>query len=171
MVGLPLLELSVRALVWLIEDTWRSTVAAATAVLPADAQVTLLYVAASDAEGVVEGTRAGLLGRPRPPHGRPAPLRGISEEAARGLLADAEAELGRPARGLVRRGRLEREVLAAARQADLLVMARDGDRSRLGPRSLGPHARFVVDHAPCSVLLVWPGETPALSTIPPPPRH
>jgi len=40
---------------------------------------------------------------------------------------------------------------------DLLVLARDGDRSRAGPASLGPGARFVVDHAPCQVLLVWPG--------------
>jgi hypothetical protein len=38
---------------------------------------------------------------------------------------------------------------------DLLVLARDGDRSRPGPHSLGPAARFAVDHAPCRVLLVW----------------
>jgi hypothetical protein len=31
----------------------------------------------------------------------------------------------------------------------LLIVARDGDRSRLGPKSLGHHTRFVVDHAPC----------------------
>jgi hypothetical protein len=28
------------------------------------------------------------------------------------------------------------------------LLARDGDRSRLGPKSLGPADRFVVDHAP-----------------------
>src|SRR5487761_314466 len=49
-----------------------------------------------------------------------------------------------------RRGRLEREV-AAADGADLLILARDGDRTRLGPKSLGPASRFVVDHAPCPV--------------------
>jgi hypothetical protein len=54
---------------------------------------------------------------------------------------------------------------------DILVLARDGDRERLGPRSLGPMARFVVDHAPCRVLLIWPDVTPALTTIPPPPRR
>jgi len=52
---------------------------------------------------------------------------------------------------------------------DILVLARDGDRERLGPRSLGPDARFVVDHAPCRVLLIWPDITPELTTIPPPP--
>ena len=49
---------------------------------------------------------------------------------------------------------------AAAEGADLLVLARDGDRSRVGPHSLGPAARFVVDHAPCRVLLVWPDRPP-----------
>jgi hypothetical protein len=52
---------------------------------------------------------------------------------------------------------------------DILVLARDGDRERLGPRSVGPAARFVVDHAPCRVLLIWPDVAPALRTIPPPP--
>jgi hypothetical protein len=62
-------------------------------------------------------------------------------------------------------------VRAAAEGADLLVVARDGDRSRLGPASLGPATRFVVDHAPCPVLLVWPEQTPAVGSIPPPPPH
>jgi nucleotide-binding universal stress UspA family protein len=66
-------------------------------------------------------------------------------------------------------GRAERAVVAASAQADLLVMARDGDRSRLGPKSLGKAARFVVDHAACPVLLVWPESAPALGTIPSPP--
>jgi hypothetical protein len=49
------------------------------------------------------------------------------------------------------------------------VLARDGDRTRLGPHSLGPHSRFIVDHAPCPVLLVWPEPPPGPSTLPPPP--
>jgi hypothetical protein len=36
------------------------------------------------------------------------------------------------------------------------VIARDGDRRHAGPHSIGKHARFVLDHAPCRVLLVWP---------------
>ena len=67
------------------------------------------------------------------------------------------------------RGRVEREVVRAVAQGvDLLVVARDGDRSRLGPHSLGPATRFVVDHAPCAVLLVWPDEPPGVGSIPPP---
>ena len=70
----------------------------------------------------------------------------------------------------MRHGRVEREVVTACAGADLLVLARDGDDERLGPKSLGRHARFVVDHAPCRVLLVWPGEPPA-ADLPPPPPH
>jgi predicted nuclease with TOPRIM domain len=37
--------------------------------------------------------------------------------------------------------------VTAAAGADLLILARDGDRTRLGRKSLGKTARFVVDHA------------------------
>ena len=46
-----------------------------------------------------------------------------------------------------------------------------GDRSRLGPHSLGPASRFVVDHAPCPLLLVWPEPAPGLTTMPGAPPH
>ncbi|GGN95285.1 hypothetical protein GCM10011579_095680 [Streptomyces albiflavescens] len=61
--------------------------------------------------------------------------------------------------------------MAAAEGADLLILARDGDRTHLGPRSLGPASRFIVDHAPCPVLLVWPEAAPGTDTIPRPPPH
>jgi nucleotide-binding universal stress UspA family protein len=89
--------------------------------------------------------------------------------AAAALLDDAAARLGRPAARLPRRGRVEREVVLAADGAELLICARDGDRAHLGPRSLGPAARFVIDHAPCPVLLVWPEQPPAADSLPPPP--
>jgi nucleotide-binding universal stress UspA family protein len=159
-----------RVLVWIVEDTWEATVAEAAALAPADAAITLLHVAATEVEAVAGGARRGLLGRrppPPPPHARP--LRAISEEAAQALLAEARERLGRNARLVACRGRVEREVVAAAGAADLLVLARDGDHQRLGPHSLGPAARFVVDHAPCRVLLVWPDEAPGVETLPPPP--
>jgi nucleotide-binding universal stress UspA family protein len=61
-------------------------------------------------------------------------------------------------------------VVATAERADLLIIARDGDLTHLGHKSLGPVSRFVVDHAPCPVLLVWPETPPSLTTIPPPPQ-
>jgi nucleotide-binding universal stress UspA family protein len=165
-----------RALVWIVEDTWEATVAEAAAFLPADAEVTLLHVAPGDVEELAEGSRHGLLGRRRHPgHAKPPappePLRAISDEAAESLLADARERLGREARTERRRGRVGHEVAAAAEGMDLLVLARDGDHSRLGPRSLGPGARFAVDHAPCRVLLVWADAPPGVDTIPPPPAH
>ena len=158
-----------RTLVWIVEDTWEATVAEAAALVPPDTAITLLHVAPADVEELAGGGRRGLLGRhppPPPEHG----IRAISDEAAQALLDDARERIGRPAETVARRGRVEREVVAAAQDADLLVLARDGDRKRLGPKTLGPPARFVVDHAPCRVLLVWADEPPGVETIPPPPH-
>ena len=74
-----------RALVWIVEDTWEATVAEAAAFLPADAEVTLLHVAPEDVEGLAEGSRHGLLGRrrpPPPPPGGHAPLRAIAASSS-----------------------------------------------------------------------------------------
>jgi|SRR5450755_299321 len=158
-----------RALVWIIEDTWEATVAEAAAFLPSDADITLLHVASTEPETIARAARRGLLGRHQPARGAPEPLQAISEQAAEQLLADAQTRLGRPATLRALRGRVEHEVVSAAEDIDVLVLARDGDRERLGPHSLGPTARFVVDHAPCRILLIWPDEVPALTTIPPPP--
>jgi nucleotide-binding universal stress UspA family protein len=142
-----------RVLVWIVAETWPATVTAAAVFLPADADVTLLHVRAVDAESVARGARDALLGRPR----RAAePLEAIPDQGARDLLADAQAAFGRQAVLEARSGRVEHEVVAAADTADLLVLARDQDHAHRGPRSLGPAARYVVDHAPCAVLLIWP---------------
>ena len=146
-----------RALVWIVEETWQATVAAAAAYLPADADVTLLYVR-SDAETLARGARSALLGRSPRPNGEV--LDAISDQGARDLLADARAVLGRQAALDARSGRIEREVVAAAGAAALLVLARDHAHAHRGPGSLGPTARSVVDHAPCAVLLIWP-DTPS----------
>jgi nucleotide-binding universal stress UspA family protein len=159
-----------RAVVWTTERSWETCVDEAAALLPADADITLLCVLDANVEAVAAAGRMGLLGRRPPPHEEPT-FAQMSAEAAARLLADAEARLGRPARTEVRRGRVEREVVAACDGADLLVLARDGER-KLGPPSLGKHQRFVVDHAPCRVLLVWPDEIPPgppADELPPPP--
>jgi nucleotide-binding universal stress UspA family protein len=158
-----------RALVWIIEDTWQATIDEATQFLPDDAEITLLHVTSTEPETVTRAARRGLLGRHPPPPPAPQELQTISEQAAQELLTEAQAQLGRPATLQARRGRVEREVVAAADDTDILILARDGDRDRLGPRSLGPATRFVIDHAPCRVLLIWPDNTPELRTIPPPP--
>jgi nucleotide-binding universal stress UspA family protein len=71
--------------------------------------------------------------------------------------------LGRRATLDARRGRVGHEVVAAAQKMDLLVLARDRDRTDGGPPSLGPTARFVIDHSRCPLLLVFadPSKTDA----------
>ncbi len=138
-----------KTVVWLVEGTWEACVDAARA-LPDP--VVLLHVIGPDTAEALAGARAGLLGRAVPSGGDPDPF-GAAQTA---LLDAAQTRLGRPAARIGRRGRPEREVLAVCGTDDLLVVARDGDRSRPGPHSLAPPTRFVVDHAPCRVLLVWP---------------
>lgn len=157
--------------IWVVEATWQACVDAARTRVPAGADIVLLHVTAEEIPAAARGAYAGLLGRGRPerdPGRRVEELAAISAEK---LLQAAARRLERPCTRLERRGRPEREVTAAVEEADLLILARDGDRTRLGPRSLGPASRFVVDHAPCPVLLVWPGPAPGVASIPPPPPH
>ena len=150
-----------RVVMWIAEGTWETCVDGAAALLNDAATVALVHVSAPDAEAVASGAHTGLLGRRR--HGHGLSLAAVSEEEAHGLLALARERLGRGAELEARRGRPEVELIAAAQGADLLVLARDGAPAG-GPASLSPRARFVLDHAPCPVLLV-PG-----SAGPPPPR-
>jgi nucleotide-binding universal stress UspA family protein len=155
----------VRIVVWVTEGGWEACVDAAREL--AGGQVVLLHVVDTGTVEVVAGARAALLGRAMPAGGPAVEAALGAAQAA--LLDAAEARLGRPAERIGRRGRVEREVVAACGDAGLLVLARDGDHLRLGPRSLGHATRFVLDHAPCRVLLVWPDEPPDLATLPPPP--
>jgi nucleotide-binding universal stress UspA family protein len=153
-----------KVLVWIAEGTWQTSVSAA-ALLAGAAEVTLVHVCAPEAETVARGAHVGLLGRqPRRPAG--PPLEALSREEAQGLLEAARERLGRDAQLVALRGRLERELIEAARGADVLVVARDGPAAT-GPGSLGPGARFVLDHAPCPVLLV-PGAPGAPGPLPRP---
>ncbi|MEU6807971.1 universal stress protein [Streptomyces sp. NPDC046831] len=158
-----------RVIAWLVEGTWPACVDAVRTHAPHAREVVLLHVSGAEVPGVAHGAFAGLLGRGRPERDPGDRLAALGDTSAAELLDAAAARLGRPCERLERTGRVERAVVAAAEGADLLVVARDGDRARLGPHSLGPAARFAVDHAPCPVLLVWPERAPGLSTLPPPP--
>jgi nucleotide-binding universal stress UspA family protein len=153
-------------LVWITEDTWDACVDAARTLAPGGQDVALLHVLDGAAVAAARGAFGGLLGRAGPdPMAR---LEAMADEAVTELLDAAEARLGRPAERIRRRGRPEHQVTEAARDAALLVVARQG--AEAGPKSLGKAARFVVDHAPCPVLLIWPGPVPDDPPGPPPPR-
>ena len=156
---------------WIVEGTWQACVDAARDHSAADAEIVLLHVLDEEIAYAAHASFAGLLGRS---HRDRDPALLIDEQmtkAAHELLLQAEDRLGRPSTSEVRSGRVEREVVEAAQGADLLIVARDGDRSRLGPKSLGRQSRFIVDHAPCPVLVIWPETAPGVDGIPPPPRH
>jgi nucleotide-binding universal stress UspA family protein len=155
-----------RVVVWINELGWEGCVDQARELIPPGAQISLLHVSPRDVEELAVVGRERLLGRrPKPQPG--PPLREIAAEEALALLERARTRLGRPAELDARSGRVEREVVKACAGADLLVLVRDG-KPRLGPPSFGPRTRFVVDHAPCRVLVVWAQEPPGIETIPVP---
>ncbi|MGW0770572.1 universal stress protein [Streptomyces sp. NPDC002676] len=160
-----------KVIAWITEGTWPAGIDAARAHAPDDADIVLLHVTPADVPGAAHGAFAGLLGRG---HGERDPgtqVEHLAAASAETFLAEAAQRLGRPCARVERTGRVEREVVAAAEGADLLIVTRDGDRTHLGPRSLGHAGRFIVDHAPCPVLLVWPEPAPGIDTIPPPPPN
>jgi nucleotide-binding universal stress UspA family protein len=142
----------VNVVAWVGEPGWEQVVDAVAAL--GDARVTLLHVLPGDVIDGPAGARAGLLGRHRD-HRLEERLSALTAEGAEALLEAAAQRLGGPAERVVRTGRPEREVLDAAAGCDVLVLSRESTAP--GPRSIGHAARFVVDHAPCRVLLVWPG--------------
>ena len=125
-----------RVLVWITPTGWEACIDAAREL----GEVTLLQV--SD----VGPEPGGLLGRHRPPH---APVAADDE-----LLDAAQERLGRDAPRLSPPGKPEHAVIEAAAEFDLLVLSRTNQQP--GPHSIGHATRFVVDHAPCPILLVWP---------------
>ena len=125
-----------RVLVWLTPTGWEACVDAAREL----GDVTLLQVGEAGPEP------GGLLGRRPPPR---EPL-AVDDE----LFDAAEERLGRAAARLTPPGRPEHAVVEAAAEFDVLVLSRTNQRP--GPHSLGHATRFVVDHAPSAILLVWP---------------
>ena len=112
------------------------------------------------------GPRAGLnLVRHRPGGSRLPPHRKrelVEAELVGGASALTEAEVRARAlvatvKSLQLAGEPGRAVcdVAAGELVDLIVMRAGGrDQPPVGPRSLGPTARFVTDHSPCPVLLL-----------------
>lgn len=134
---------------------------------PSDRTIGLLYVTDSGPHADLERHRERFLRPPGLPPARREQMRQAEAASAQDILAEGERVFPGAER-IHRTGRPEREIVntAAAWQADLvLICPRSiyGDKPEIGPKSIGHIARFVLDHAPCAVLLVRPaarGEFP-----------
>ena len=136
-------------LAWITESGWEACVDAVARLEPSE--VTLLHVTTVDLPGPRGRRHDEVMTR----------MAHLAEEAAQALLDDAVERLDDGTvtiYTLAENGPAEDVVMRAAAEADLLVIARDSRHP--SPHSIGHAARFVVDHAPCDVVLVWPGGGP-----------
>ena len=136
-----------KVLAWITEGGWESVVDTVARLDPSE--VTLIHVASFDVPGPRGRRHEQVVSR----------MHALAGEAAQALLDDAAERLGR---GNVwtaaEQGVAETIVMDALDGMDMLVVARDG-RHR-GPHSIGHEQRWVIDHAPCTVVLAWPPEAP-----------
>ena len=135
-----------RVLAWITESGWEACVDAVARLRPTE--VTLIHVATTELPGPRGRRHEEVLSR----------MAELAGEAAQALLDDAVERLDDGTvtiYTLAETGLPEDVVMQAAADADLLVIARDNRHP--SPHSIGHAARFVVDHAPCDVVLVWPG--------------
>ena len=134
--------------------------ALSTLVSAAERTIGLLFVTDLGPHHEIERKREGLL-YPRHPSG---PLQEKIQQAEAAAAQDILQEGLRyvpQAETLSREGRPEREIIQCASEwnADLIVICSRSPAfggPALGPKSVGHVARFVLDHAPCPVLLVRP---------------
>ena len=113
--------------IWIGEGTWRATVDAALSLAPARARFTLLHVTSPAAADAAHGAYRGMLGRAG--HDPGERLEALASASAADLIEAAARRLGRPCERREIHDQTERAVVAASATADLLIVARDGDRS------------------------------------------
>lgn len=125
---------------------------------PASLTIGLLYVIDSGPQEELERHRERFMRPPHPPRPRRNQMRQAEIASAEDILDEGVRYLPGAER-LQRQGRPEREIVQCAVdwQADLIVICPRSPlitEPAIGPRSVGHVARFVLDHAPCPVLLV-----------------
>ena len=138
---------------------------AVSALVNAEARtIGLLYVTDIAPHEEMERKRERLL-RPRRPSGHlEEQMRQAEVAAAQDILQEGLRYLP-GAETLQRQGRPEREIVNCAAEwiADLIVISPRSPRwnePSPGPKSVGHVARFVLDHAPCPVLLIRGSQLP-----------
>jgi nucleotide-binding universal stress UspA family protein len=143
-----------------LDGTNNEQVSKATEILSATQPLILgiLYVIDTGPRKDIGQTRERFWRPPGPPRSREDEMEQAELGAAQEVLNEALRHLPN-AETFQRQGRPEREIvnLAAEWQADLVIIcprAEYDGKPMIGPKSVGHVARFVLDHAPCPVLLV-----------------
>lgn len=125
---------------------------------PASLTLGLLYVIDSGPQEDLALHRERFLRGPHPPKHRHEQMREAEVASAQDILDESLRYL--PGAELLQRsGRPEREIVQTAAEwnAGLIVICPRSPRisePAIGPKSVGHVARFVLDHAPCPILLV-----------------
>ena len=122
--------------------------------------IVIIYVIDSGPHGEIERQRERFLRRTQLPPHRREQMQQAESIAAQGILEEGGRYFP-GAEPIRKEGRPEREIVNTAERwsADLVVICPRSSQSAgppLGPKSMGHVARFVLDHAPCPVLLVRP---------------
>lgn len=125
-----------------------------------DRTIGLLYVTDAGPQADLERQRERFLRPPGLPPARREQMRQAEVASAQGILVEGGRAFPGAER-IHRTGRPEREIVNAAAEwnADLILICprtNYDDKPIIGPKSVGHVARFVLDHAPCPVLLVRP---------------
>jgi nucleotide-binding universal stress UspA family protein len=125
-----------------------------------DRTVAVIYVIDKGPHHEIEHTRERFFRPPTPPLAREHQMLEVEQSSAREIVDEGLRYLP-GAEVFQREGRPEREIVNAAAEwrADLILIcprAEYRDKHQIGPKSVGHVARFVLDHAPCPVLLVRP---------------
>jgi nucleotide-binding universal stress UspA family protein len=130
-------------------------------ILPTD-QLTLglIYVIDSGPHGELERQRERFLRPSALNPDRYKQMQDAEASAAQDILEEGTRALP-SAESIQKIGRPEREIVNYAGEwhADLIVVCNRSPYSgepTMGPKSVGHVARFVLDHAPCPVLLIRP---------------
>jgi nucleotide-binding universal stress UspA family protein len=143
-----------------LDGTNVAAVSGATEMLSQDPVVAIIYVVDQGPHREIEHTRERFFRPPAPPPARERQMREVEQSSAREIVDEGLRYLP-GAEVFQLEGRPEREIVNAAAEwrADLIVIcprAEYRDKRQIGPKSVGHVARFVLDHAPCPVLLVRP---------------
>ena len=148
-----------------IRDAWAMVEQALRQLNPANLELLLVYVVDEEQREGLLGQLGGLGRRPKLPERHVAAMAEAEDQAgATAMRRAAEAALAggvdprRIERRLVR-GHPGEVIVALAEQAQCgLIVLRATDEVKVrvprGPASIGHAARFIIDHAPCDVLVI-----------------